>query len=166
MAAAGLRLVVLAREHYRPVMGDDGRAYAVATSAPPLACPVLGDGPAGLRSRLAALYYEATGRAPSGRSLGAAVATWACEAERTGPVPVAYRVARAVRAVVVDLGRPDGRCVACTVPGRGDPGAPFPCGPVTLARAALRVIESQPAVQSGSWTSTDTTPLGEKDDHG
>src|SRR4051794_34588876 len=62
------------------------------------------------------------------------------------------------RLITTHVPSPDGRCVACTVPGRGDPGAPFPCGPVTLARAALRVIESRPPEQSGSWTSTDKIP--------
>lgn len=34
-----------------------------------------------------------------------------------------------------------GRCVSCTVGGRGIPGTRFPCGPYSLAVAALRIIE-------------------------
>ena len=34
-----------------------------------------------------------------------------------------------------------GRCVSCTVAGRGIPGTRHPCGPYSLAIAALRIIE-------------------------
>lgn len=105
------RLVALARDHYRPVLGDDGRPYAVPLVGPALAVPVR-SGRGGLRAELARRHFDTYGRAPAGPALTAAVSTLACEAETTEPVPVAYRVARptADRAVV-DLGGPDGCCV-------------------------------------------------------
>lgn len=105
------RLIELARDHYRPVLGQDGRAYAVPLSGPALACPVQG-GRDSLRSRLAHLYYDTCGRAARGPALTAAVAALACEAETAEPVPVALRVARpSPRRAVVDLGDRAGRCV-------------------------------------------------------
>lgn len=106
------RLIALARDHYRPVLGQDGRSYALPLSGPALACPMETRGRDGLRSRLAGLYYDTCRRPAKGAALTAAVAALACEADTTEPVPVTYRVARpSPRRAVVDLGDRAGRCV-------------------------------------------------------
>ena len=52
------RLVSLARESYRLVLGEDGRCYAVDVDGPAVAVPLRGRD--GLRSRLARSYYART----------------------------------------------------------------------------------------------------------
>jgi hypothetical protein len=111
VSAAG-EVVALARERFWPVLGVDGRAYAVPDGGPAVAYELHPQARGGLRAQLARMWFDERGRVAGGGALGAAVATLALEAERGVPVPVAYRVARLGDGrAVVDLGRPDGCCV-------------------------------------------------------
>jgi hypothetical protein len=104
------RLVALAQLHYQLVNGTDGRPYATPLAGPAIAHALRGR--AGLRSRLADLYYDTYQQAPSSAALTDALAVLEAQAERTDPVPVALRVAQAAeRSIVVDLGAADGRVV-------------------------------------------------------
>jgi hypothetical protein len=104
------KLVALALARFQLVNGADGRPYATQLEGPAIAHPLRGR--AGLRSRLADLYYDTHQQAPSGAALTDALAVLEARAERTDPVPVALRVAAAgERSIIVDLGDAGGRCV-------------------------------------------------------
>ena len=104
------RLVALAAERYELVMSEDGRPYGVAKNGPNIAVPLRGS--RGLRTRLAAIYADATrGTAPSQSALADALTVMEGYAARKEAVPVHLRLARHGDSIVLDLGTPDGRCV-------------------------------------------------------
>ncbi len=104
------RLVTLANTHYRLLRGDDGRPYATERHGPAVAYPLRGR--EALRKRLAGLYFDTAGVAPSGSSLTDALCVLEGMADRAEPEPVALRVAPAGEGTVaLDLGGEDGRCV-------------------------------------------------------
>jgi hypothetical protein len=103
------RLVALARESYRLVLGEDGRCYAVDHGGPAVAVPLRGRD--GLRTRLARTYYARTGTAPSASALADALTVVEGMTSNTSAVPVALRVARYRGDVVLDLADPTGRVV-------------------------------------------------------
>lgn len=103
------RLVALAHESYRFVLGEDGRAYAVDTDGPTVAVPLRGRD--SLRQRLARTYYARTGTAPSASALADALTVIEGETAALDPVPVALRVARHGDQVLLDLGDPTGRVI-------------------------------------------------------
>jgi len=125
------RLVSLARESYRLVLGEDGRCYAVDVDGPAVAVPLRGRD--GLRSRLARSYYARTGAAPAASALVDALTVVEGMTAGTRPVPVGLRVARYGPDVVLDLGDPTGRAV---VVGAGT-WAVVECSPVLFRRTAL-----------------------------
>jgi hypothetical protein len=103
------RLVALARESYRLVLGEDGRCYAVDVGGPAVAVPLRGRD--GLRSRLARTYYARTGTAPAASALADALTVVEGMTSNTKAVSVALRVARHRGDVVLDLADPTGRVV-------------------------------------------------------
>jgi len=103
------RLVAMARESYVLVLGHDGRSYAVDPGGPSVAVPLRGRD--GLRTRLARTYYARTGTAPSSSALVDALAVIEGMTAQSRPVPVALRVARHGRSIVLDLADPTGRAV-------------------------------------------------------
>jgi hypothetical protein len=105
------RLVALAQAHFRLVQGDDGRLYATGHDGPPIARAFRAKD--GLRSKLSSLYFDIHHQAPGGAALTDALTVLEGQAERVEPEPVALRVAvTGPQSVILDLGRPDGRCVA------------------------------------------------------
>ncbi len=103
------RLVTLARESYRLVLGEDGRCYAVDVGGPSVAVALRGRD--GLRTRLARTYYARTGTAPAASALADALTVVEGMTANTRPVPVALRVARHRGDLVLDLADPTGRAV-------------------------------------------------------
>ena len=104
------RLVELALERFDLVMSEDGRPYGIARNGPNIALPLRGA--RGLRTRLAAIFADATrGTAPSHSALADALAVLEGYATRKDPVPVHLRLARHDDCIVIDLGTADGRCV-------------------------------------------------------
>ena len=105
------RLVELARREYRTVRGTDGRTYAVQTTdgAPYTAQSLRGEN--GLRMRLARQYFDETKSAPSAGALADALTILEGQAMDTTPEPVALRVARREGNLILDLARPDGKCI-------------------------------------------------------
>lgn len=109
------RLVTMACESYRLVLGEDGRCYAVDPGGPAVAVPLRGRD--GLRTRLARTYYARTGSAPASSALADALAVIEGMTGDSRPVPVALRVARHDRGIVLDLADPSGRAVVVTPDG-------------------------------------------------
>lgn len=109
------QLVEMAERNYRILLAEDGAPFAVEDGGPNLAIPLRGRD--SLRQRLARLYFEETGNAAAGAALADALAVLEGGAIREAREPVALRLARDDGAVVLDLGRPDGR-VAVVQPGR------------------------------------------------
>ena len=103
------RLVTIARESYRLVLGEDGRCYAVDPGGPAVAVPLRGRD--GLRSRLARTYYARTGTAPAASALADALTVIEGMTADTHPIPVALRVARHGSNIVLDLADPSGRAI-------------------------------------------------------
>jgi hypothetical protein len=104
------RLVTLAHGHFRLLRGDDGRPYATAHDGPALAFSLRGGN--GLRNRLARLYFDTHQQAAGGAALSDALTVLEGQADRADPEPVALRVATTgARALALDLGTADGRCV-------------------------------------------------------
>ncbi|MFE3202892.1 ATP-binding protein [Embleya sp. NPDC059237] len=109
-------LLELIRERYRPLMGQDGTAYAVQVDGPSVALPLTGVG--GLRVQMARVYTDACGgQVPGAGALSDAIAVFTGEAHACDPEPVNLRVASHGEAVVLDLGTADGRCVVATADG-------------------------------------------------
>ncbi|SBW19460.1 ATP-binding protein [Candidatus Protofrankia californiensis] len=104
------RLVALAQERYRVVLGSDGRPYAVDQTGPMIALSLRGRD--GLRTRLATAYYDRFGSTPGGGALADALTVLEGAAGTHDPEPVGLRVAATVDGgIVLDLGTADGRCV-------------------------------------------------------
>ncbi|WP_163550531.1 ATP-binding protein [Candidatus Frankia nodulisporulans] len=104
------RLVGLARERYRVVLGSDSRSYAVDSEGPMVALSLRGRD--GLRTRLATAYYDRFGSTPGGGALSDALTVLEGTASAHDPEPIGLRVAGTVDGgVVLDLGTVDGRCV-------------------------------------------------------
>jgi hypothetical protein len=125
------RLVEIARESYRLIVGEDGRCYAVDEGGPTVAVPLRGRD--GLRTRLARTYYARTGTAPSASSLVDALAVIEGMAGESRPVPVALRVAKHRGQILLDLADPTGRVVIVTANGW----ALAETSPVLFRRTAL-----------------------------
>lgn len=104
-------ILQLLREHYRPLLGDDGQPYAVKKFGANVALPLRGNG--GLRSQAAKMYADATrGNAPSGSSLTDAITVFTGLAEQCEPEKIYLRVARPDdQTIVIDQGTSDGRCI-------------------------------------------------------
>lgn len=109
------KLVQLAAERFRVLLGEDGSPYAVLLDGPNLALPMRGRD--GLRQLLARAYYVDTKTAPSATALTDALSVLSGEAAEFDREPVALRLARHQGAIVIDLGTADGRCVIVR-PGR------------------------------------------------
>ncbi|HEV2636289.1 MAG TPA: hypothetical protein VGX23_14140 [Actinocrinis sp.] len=105
------RLVELAHREYRTVRGTDGRTYAVLTADGAAYTAQSLRGENGLRMRLAHQYYTETQSAPSAGALADALTILEGQAMDTPPEPVALRVARHDGNLILDLARPDGKCV-------------------------------------------------------
>ena len=125
------RLVEIARESYRLIVGEDGRCYAVDEGGPAVAVPLRGRD--GLRTRLARTYYARTGTAPAASSLVDALTVIEGMAGESRPVKVALRVAKHRGQIVLDLADPTGRAVIVTVDGW----ALAEISPVLFRRTAL-----------------------------
>ncbi|HZR53642.1 MAG TPA: hypothetical protein VFB06_29560 [Streptosporangiaceae bacterium] len=103
-------LAKLAEEHYRLLMSDDGRPYAVKKAGPNIAVLLRGRG--ALRAQLARLYADAyAGRVPSASALADALTVLDGRAADKDPEPVYLRLAHQEDRIIVDLGASDGRCV-------------------------------------------------------
>lgn len=104
------RLVELALDHFRLLLGGDGRLYGVLANGPNVALPLRGRG--GLRERLAKLYADRTGgTVPSASALADALAVLEGHCRTADPEEVVLRLARHGDAIVLDLGTADGRCI-------------------------------------------------------
>jgi hypothetical protein len=134
------RLVALAHHGYRLLRGDDGRPYATPHDGPALALNLRGRD--ALRTRLAGQYYDKYTSSPAGSALTDALTVLEGQAERNDPEPVALRVAPAgERAVVLDLGGVDGRCVLVGPAGWNE----LDRAPVLFRRSALTAPLPTPA---------------------
>jgi hypothetical protein len=104
------RLVALASARYRLLRGDDGRPYATERNGPAVVYGLRGRD--ALRKRLAGAYLDTYAATPGGSALTDALTVLEGMADRTEPEPVGLRVAAVDdRAVALDLGAEDGRCV-------------------------------------------------------
>lgn len=103
-------LVHMARQAYDLGVATDGEPFAIAKRGPRIARLFRGSRH-GLRTELAAEYFDRAETAPSSSALTDALATIEGHARREDPVELHLRVARDEDAVWVDLGRPDGTCV-------------------------------------------------------
>jgi hypothetical protein len=103
-------LLALARQRYRFICSDEGRAYAVAKEGPNRAIPMRG--PVGVRVRLADAFALAhPGSVAAQSALTDVLAVLEGEASRSEPEAVYLRLARWQDGIVVDLGASGGRCV-------------------------------------------------------
>ena len=104
------RLVSLALAHVRLVQGEDGRLYVTEHDGPAVVRSLRGK--EGFRRKLSSLYFDIHHQAPGGAALTDALAVLEGKAEHADREPVALRIADAgPQSVVLDLARPDGRCV-------------------------------------------------------
>ena len=108
------QLVEMALDRFRLGRSSDGMPFAVETGGPNVALSLRGRG--GLRSVLAASFYESTGAAPGQNALSEALAVLEGIAAGAGREPIAIRTAEFKNKIVVDLGRADGE-VAVIAPG-------------------------------------------------
>jgi 5S rRNA maturation endonuclease (ribonuclease M5) len=108
-------LVRMALDRFRLGCSSDGTVFAVLLSGPNVALGMRGRG--GLRSVLASMFYEAEGCAPGQNALTDAMQVLDGKAMAAEREPVAIRMASHADALVVDLGRADGKVVAITSDG-------------------------------------------------
>ena len=126
-------------ERFDLVMSDDGRPYGITRNGPNIALPLRGS--RGLRTRLAAIFADATrGTAPSQSSLADALAVLEGYAARKDPVSVHLRLARHGDGIVIDLGTADGRCLIVGPGGWRVEGR----SPVLFRRTALTSVIPDP----------------------
>jgi hypothetical protein len=106
-------LVRLALDHHRLVQGEDGHAYAVPRSGPPIAYRIAPSPREGLPPRLTGLALDTYGRPARPGALKEALTVLTYLADDGPPEPVGHRVAGVgERRLALDLGRSDGACVA------------------------------------------------------
>lgn len=108
-ASQATLLADMARRKYRITQGTDGKPYAVRLDGPQIAMPLRGHG--GLRKSLAVAYRDTTGTVPGSSALADAMTVLEGQADSTDAEPVSLRTAASGSDLVLDLGRPDGRCV-------------------------------------------------------
>jgi hypothetical protein len=101
------QLQALAREHYRMVTAEDGKAYAVPVDGPNVAISLGRQ----FARQLVKLFLEKTGTAPGAQAVSTAIQILLAYLDGQEPEPVHIRLARYGNAVVLDLGTKDGRCV-------------------------------------------------------
>jgi hypothetical protein len=111
--SAAADCVELALHEYKFTRGLDGQVYGVAKSGPPLAMPLS----RGLKSALAAAFYDGTGQVVSGQALGDALRVLEAKAAGSEPCGVFQRVAPVAGGIVLDLGRSDHQVVEVTPSG-------------------------------------------------
>jgi hypothetical protein len=152
------QLVKLAQEEYRFGMSRTGDPFAVATNGdgPHIARPFKG-GRHGLRASLANKYAKKHQSAPSNDALASALLTLEGQAMAEPEEALHLRVARHEDAIVIDLGRHDGKAVVCSSSGwrvvdqspalmrrtelTGELPIPTPGGGLGSLRALLNVSE-------------------------
>jgi hypothetical protein len=102
-------LVELARQHYRMVRSEDGKAYAVELAGPNVAISLGRSGQ--FSSHLVRLYLEESGQAPSDQAERMAVKILRAYLAEQEPETVHLRYAQHESTIVQDLATADGRCV-------------------------------------------------------
>jgi hypothetical protein len=108
-------LVQLARARYEVIRGDDGKLYATARTLPGVAFGLHGKG--GLRSQLAAAYYDEKSRAAGGGALQDALAVLEGDAMRAPERSVHLRTGRHRGALIIDRATPHGHAIRITAAG-------------------------------------------------
>jgi hypothetical protein len=101
------QLQALARDHYRMVTAEDGKAYAVPIDGPNVAISLGRQ----FARQLVKLFLEKTGSAPGAQAVSTAIQILLAYLDGQEPEPVHIRLARDGNTVVLDLGTKDGRCV-------------------------------------------------------
>ena len=100
------QLVELASERYRFGQTPAGEPYAVPHDPPYAALPLRS-----LRSQLAALYHDQTGKVPSASALGDALAVAEGRALGESPEIAHLRIGRHENGIVLDLGNKTGKAI-------------------------------------------------------
>jgi hypothetical protein len=103
------KLIQLAGDKVRVLLGEDGSAYAVPIDGPNVALPMRGRN--GLRQLLARAHYVQYKSAASASALTDALTSLEGEAAEYDREPVSLRLAHHNGATVIDLGTADGRCI-------------------------------------------------------
>jgi len=104
------QLVEIALDRYELHISQDGYPFGIPTSGLIRTKPMAGSS-RGLRTELAAQYYDLVGRTPSGSALSEALTTLEGMAFRSQPVDVHLRVARCDGRLFIDLGTASGEFI-------------------------------------------------------
>lgn len=107
-ASQAVELVRIAHAHFEFLLGDEGRTYAVDSKLPTVAVEVTKEK---FGEALSSLYFDASGKVPSGNSITDALRTLRGQVRNETPKPIHLRVAEHGNGIVLDLGTPDGKCV-------------------------------------------------------
>lgn len=134
-------LVEMARSLYSVVKSTEGKVYAVEHKRPSIALDLRGK--AGLRQRLAKLYYDEKKRTPSDTALKEMLNVLEGDALTAEEVPVFLRFGRTGPTIIIDAGTPEGNAVA-VAPGRVDL---LDQSPILFRRSSL--ISPMPAPKMG-----------------
>jgi hypothetical protein len=142
--AAADTLVRLMCENYWPARTSGDEPFVVRFDTPSVMIRMRGN--SGLRQRLAADYFRATGKAASSTILADALGVAEGMSYGKRPVTPSLRIARHGDELFLDLGRPDGAAVLITARGWRVVSRP----PVLFARTALTGELPVPQPGSGS----------------
>jgi hypothetical protein len=138
--SAAARLVEMAQESYELGSTDDDEPFGASKTQPHVAMLLRG-GRTGLRSDLAARYFEATGNVASSQALTDAVSILEGLAARKQPERLYLRAASTQSSVYIDTGRLDGQVIRIS----NDSWSLIPTAPVRFLRTKLTGAMDIPA---------------------